>query len=471
MTGEECSQPPLGRGGDEVAEPVGDAHVAGVARATRRCATRSVRTSSGRTRRGCRPARPRTARGRAAPGCARAACPGAATRPRCRRRARGVGALYSAESSASTRDLGRVAVPRLPVGEGELGALDDRVDEFGRARREAVEPVEQRELLQQHRSLPPRAGLADGEAAEVVADRALVARGPLGHVVRGQHAGVPLAGGVPQRGAGEGVDLGGDEAPLPRVERVLDLGVAVGRRRLGLVERVAAASQPRPGCAAVRCRRGRPRPRSATGRGTGRRPARWSWRSAAAAGRRSRRSGRPARAPRAAGAVPWSRSSVSQAAVLPGTAAASSPEPGIRSSPSPRKCATVAPAGAGPCPQSTVGTSSGPAKISGRSPPGPFRCGSATCRVNPAATAASKALPPASSRAIPTAEASQCVEDTMPTVPCNSGRVVNTFVDATGGKTSLPAQRTGHEFAIADAPNPCARRRHLYRVADTAARR
>src|SRR4051794_39375081 len=68
----------------------------------------------------------------------------------------------------------------------------------------------------------------------------------------------------------------------------------------------------------------------------------------------------------------------------------------------------------------------GPAKTTGRSPPGPFRCGSTTCRVKPAATAASKALPPASNRAIPAADASQWVDDTMPTVPCNSGLVVNT---------------------------------------------
>src|SRR5205085_9690391 len=61
----------------------------------------------------------------------------------------------------------------------------------------------------------------------------------------------------------------------------------------------------------------------------------------------------------------------------------------------------------------------------GTSPPGPFRCGSTTCSVNAVATAASNALPPFSSVAIPTAVAIQCVEVTTPKVPSISGRVVN----------------------------------------------
>ena len=68
-------------------------------------------------------------------------------------------------------------------------------------------------------------------------------------------------------------------------------------------------------------------------------------------------------------------------------------------------------------------------RSAGRSPPGPFRCGSTTCSVNPAATAASNALPPCSSTAIPAADASQCVEATMPKVPRSSGRVVNTALE------------------------------------------
>ena len=64
--------------------------------------------------------------------------------------------------------------------------------------------------------------------------------------------------------------------------------------------------------------------------------------------------------------------------------------------------------------QSTIGTS----------PPSPFRCGSTTWSTKPAVTAASNALPPDSSIAIPHWVASQCVELTMPNVPLSSGRVV-----------------------------------------------
>src|SRR6266850_2405405 len=76
----------------------------------------------------------------------------------------------------------------------------------------------------------------------------------------------------------------------------------------------------------------------------------------------------------------------------------------MRSSPRLRKWAIVAAAGA--------------------SPSGPFRCGSTTCRVNPAATAASNALPPFSSTPIATEDASQWVVATTPNVPRISGRVV-----------------------------------------------
>ena len=86
----------------------------------------------------------------------------------------------------------------------------------------------------------------------------------------------------------------------------------------------------------------------------------------------------------------------------------------------------VAAAGTGPCPltTSTRPCPAGAARI-GTSPPGPFRCGT-TWSTKPAATAASKALPPRSSTAIPVAEASQWVEDTMPKEPRSSGRVANT---------------------------------------------
>ena len=100
--------------------------------------------------------------------------------------------------------------------------------------------------------------------------------------------------------------------------------------------------------------------------------------------------------------------------------------PGISSCPSARTRSIVAAAGATPWAQSTTGRPSDAGqKIAGRSPPGPLRCGSTTCSVNPAATAASNALPPRSSTAMPAAEASQCVEATAPKLPRSSGRVVN----------------------------------------------
>src|SRR3954466_6901699 len=60
--------------------------------------------------------------------------------------------------------------------------------------------------------------------------------------------------------------------------------------------------------------------------------------------------------------------------------------------------------------------------MSGRASPGPLRGGSTTCRAKPTATAASNALPPCSSSAIPAAVANQCVEATMPKVPASCGR-------------------------------------------------
>jgi len=47
--------------------------------------------------------------------------------------------------------------------------------------------------------------------------------------------------------------------------------------------------------------------------------------------------------------------------------------------------------------------------------------------MNPIATPASAAVPPASSIFIPTAEASQCVDATMPKVPKSSGRVLKSM--------------------------------------------
>src|SRR5207245_2349715 len=113
--------------------------------------------------------------------------------------------------------------------------------------------------------------------------------------------------------------------------------------------------------------------------------------------------------------------------------------------------------GAGPCAHRTSGSPRDAGqRIAGRSPPGPFRCGSTTCNVKPAATAASNALPPCSSTAIPAADASQCVDATMPKVPRSSGRVVNTPADDIGllgeGERLLVDERPLARDGDADAP-------------------
>src|ERR1700758_4534518 len=103
----------------------------------------------------------------------------------------------------------------------------------------------------------------------------------------------------------------------------------------------------------------------------------------------------------------------------------------------------VAPAGAGPWPQITsVRPRFTSCTMMGTSPPGPFRCGSTTCSVKAVATPASKALPPFSSVAIPTAVAIQCVDVTTPNVPSISGRVVNGF-----GLMTLMPETTAHSAA------------------------
>ena len=86
------------------------------------------------------------------------------------------------------------------------------------------------------------------------------------------------------------------------------------------------------------------------------------------------------------------------------------------------KRAMAAAAGAGPCPHMTSGLPRfASCRMTGTSPPGPLRCGSTTCSTNAVATAASKALPPFSSVAMPTAVAIQCVVVTTPKVTFDLG--------------------------------------------------
>ena len=86
------------------------------------------------------------------------------------------------------RDVGevRVAVPRVAVRERELRALGDGVDEVRGSHRREVEAGQQRELLEQHRALPPRPGLADRVAVVVERDRHLERRRPARQVVAGE---------------------------------------------------------------------------------------------------------------------------------------------------------------------------------------------------------------------------------------------------------------------------------------------
>src|SRR5262245_23480791 len=120
----------------------------------------------------------------------------------------------------------------------------------------------------------------------------------------------------------------------------------------------------------------------------------------------------------------------------------------------------VAPDGAGPWPQMTsVRPRLTSCTMMGTSPPGPFRCGSTTCNVKAVATPASKALPPFSSVAIPTAVAIQWVEVTTPKVPSISGRVVNgsgLMLLAMGLAPSKGAGALDHSVAVLPTGMPAA---------------
>ncbi len=93
----------------------------------------------------------------------------------------------------------------------------------------------QRELLEEHRALTPRAGLADRVAAVVVAERRLGRRSPAGEVGLREQPAVPATGRVQDLGgAGEAHDRLREPALVEGGAGVLDLPVAVARRSLGL---------------------------------------------------------------------------------------------------------------------------------------------------------------------------------------------------------------------------------------------
>ena len=139
--GELCSQPPLGVADDHVAPAVDDVDVAGVAGAVARRDAQRVGSPTGAVA-PVRPERrgPRTAGGSTGRRAARASPGAASARRRAPTSARaplGVGGVEQ-PGERHVDEVG-VAVPGLAVGEGELGALDHRVDV---ARRRRVDRVQ-----------------------------------------------------------------------------------------------------------------------------------------------------------------------------------------------------------------------------------------------------------------------------------------------------------------------------------------
>ncbi len=141
--------------------------------------------------------------------------------------------------------------------------------------------------------------------------------------------------------------------------------------------------------------------------------------------RRKRSSGAPRSArPRAGSStssrrrVPKRASRMHQASSAAGTVAASRPSPGMRSSPSDAKCASVARAGAVPWPEiANARCSRADQNRIGTSPAGPFMWGSRTCSAKPIAQAASAALPPRASVAAPACVARWWPAATAPPKP------------------------------------------------------
>ena len=89
------------------------------------------------------------------------------------------------------RNVLRVAVERVAVGERELAALDDDVDELGGRELGEVVALEQRELLEPDRPGAPRQRLADRQAAVLERGDRLERRLPAREVLSGQE-GRPL---------------------------------------------------------------------------------------------------------------------------------------------------------------------------------------------------------------------------------------------------------------------------------------
>ncbi len=165
-----------------------------------------------------------------------------------------------------------IAVIGLPIGEGELHRLDDGVDECRarRTHRAEIEILEERDRLQEDRPLPPGPDLVHAEAMVVVCERRVVARAPVRHVVRIDHAAVAQSALVHHlRAADKPVDRLGDEALVEGLAGGLDLAFAAADPclppRAGCASRFRrAADCGRAGApSGLRRPAGRPRRRSA----------------------------------------------------------------------------------------------------------------------------------------------------------------------------------------------------------------
>jgi hypothetical protein len=132
-----------------------------------------------------------------------------------------------------------IAIEGLAVRESELRGLGDRVDEFGthRVHGSQVGLCQQRQLLQEHRSLAPNSVLAEGMAVIIEGCRRLLGCLPNGHVVGRQDAPVTPARAIYQLLIrAKGADRFRHEAAVPGVAQALDLVFTIRAFGLGLVE-------------------------------------------------------------------------------------------------------------------------------------------------------------------------------------------------------------------------------------------
>ncbi len=184
---------------------------------------RAAASRSGR--RGARPA--------GEPGCSVAAARGAdaaGARP---------GVVVAQQCGQRHVDEIGIAVPGGAVGEGQLGGFGHAVHELRRGRVQAVhlQVAQQRQLLQVYRALRPHAALGHGVAAVLQRDGIVVAGAPVGQVGLAQQAAIALAGGVAHGFMGVvGVYLVGHETAVPDGQRGIDAAIAVGCRRVRLVQ-------------------------------------------------------------------------------------------------------------------------------------------------------------------------------------------------------------------------------------------